>query len=312
MQKKSTLSNMLRRWNRLLNSERTIAVLFLAPALIFMLVFCVYPILYNFVMGFQNMSMMNLRRHTYTFIGLQNYLDLFQDKTGVFPRAILNTFRYTIWSIVFQFALGFAIALLFSKRFPGSGPMRALLMLAWLLPATVTGLLGKYMFSTNGIINTFLVNLGLIENNVGWLVEKNTALTTAILVNIWKGMPYNMMLLTTGLINIPSDVYESASIDGAGAWKRFVHITLPLMKPTMATVLVLGFINTFKVFDLIYVLTGGGPVQSSEVLASVAYRYSFTSGNFSQGAAAANVLFVILLAVSFIYLRFVQTDTEVM
>lgn len=312
MQKNSQGIGTIHNRNRFLESERTIAVLFLGPALIYLAVFCVYPILYNFVMGFQNMSMMNLRRHNYTFVGLQNYIDLFSDKTGVFQRSILNTFSYTIWSIIFQFILGFAIALLFSKRFAGAGPMRALLMLAWLLPATVTGLLGKYMFSTDGIINTFLKAAGIIETNIGWLVNKETSLSTAILVNIWKGMPYNMMLLTTGLINIPNDVYESASIDGANGWKRFLHITLPLMKPTMATVLVLGFINTFKVFDLIYVLTGGGPVQSSEVLASVAYRYSFTSGAFSQGAAAANVLFVILLIVSFIYLRFVQTDTEVM
>ncbi|MBQ9198349.1 MAG: sugar ABC transporter permease [Clostridia bacterium] len=296
----------------LLDNERVIAFVFLAPALIYMLVLCVYPILYNVVMGFQNMSMMNLRGKSYTFVGLQNYVELFTDRTGVFQRSIGNTFRYTIFSILFQFIFGFAAALMFSKRFPGTGPMRALMMLAWLLPHTVTGLLGKYMFASGGIINVFLTRLGLLQENIGWLVEKKHALNCAILVNIWIGIPYNMMLLTTGLINIPGDIYESASVDGANSWQRFIHMTLPMMKPTMMVVLVLGFINTFKVFDLIYVLTGGGPVQSSEVLSSVAYRYSFTSGNFSRGAAAANVLFLILLVVGFFYLRFVQTDTEVM
>ena len=296
----------------LLDNERVIAFVFLAPALIYMLVLCVYPILYNVVMGFQNMSMMNLRGKSYTFVGLQNYVELFTDRTGVFQRSIGNTFRYTIFSILFQFIFGFAAALMFSKRFPGTGPMRALMMLAWLLPHTVTGLLGKYMFASGGIINVFLTRLGLLQENIGWLVEKKHALNCAILVNIWIGIPYNMMLLTTGLINIPGDIYESASVDGANSWQRFIHMTLPMMKPTMMVVLVLGFINTFKVFDLIYVLTGGGPVQSSEVLSSVAYRYSFTSGNFSRGAAAANVLFLILLVFAFFYLRFVQTDTEVM
>lgn len=296
----------------LLDNERMIAFLFLAPALIYMLVLCVYPIIYNVVMGFQNMSMMNLRSKSYTFVGLKNYIDLFNDRTGVFQRSILNTFRYTVFSILFQFIFGFAAALLFAKSFPGTGPMRALMMLAWLLPHTVTGLLGKYMFATEGIINVFLSKIGLLQGNIGWLVEKEHALNCAILVNIWIGIPYNMMLLTTGLINIPREIYESASVDGANSWQRFIHMTLPMMKPTMMVVLVLGFINTFKVFDLIYVLTGGGPVQSSEVLSSVAYRYSFTSGNFSQGAAAANVLFLILLVVGFFYLRFVKTDTEVM
>ena len=298
--------------SNVLDNERVIAFLFLAPALIYMLVLCVYPIIYNVVMGFQNMSMMNLRSQSYTFVGLKNYIDLFNDRTGVFQRSIVNTFRYTVLSILFQFIFGFAAALLFAKRFPGTGPMRALMMLAWLLPHTVTGLLGKYMFATEGIINAFLSGVGLLQENIGWLVEKEHALNCAILVNIWIGIPYNMMLLTTGLINIPGEIYESASVDGANSWQRFIHMTLPMMKPTMMVVLVLGFINTFKVFDLIYVLTGGGPVQSSEVLSSVAYRYSFTSGNFSQGAAAANVLFVILLVVGFFYLRFVQTDTEVM
>ena len=204
----------------LLDNERMIAFLFLAPALIYMLVLCVYPIIYNVVMGFQNMSMMNLRSKSYTFVGLKNYIDLFNDRTGVFQRSILNTFRYTVFSILFQFIFGFAAALLFAKRFPGTGPMRALMMLAWLLPHTVTGLLGKYMFATEGIINVFLSKIGLLQGNIGWLVEKEHALNCAILVNIWIGIPYNMMLLTTGLINIPREIYESASVDGANSWQR--------------------------------------------------------------------------------------------
>ena len=294
------------------DSERFIAIAFLLPALLFLVVFCVYPILYNIVMGFQDMNMMNLRNKAYTFVGLRQYIELFTDKTGVFQRSVFNTFKYTVFSIVFQFSLGFMFALLFAKRFRGAGIMRALLMLAWLLPSTVTGLLGKYMFSDAGIINYALVHLGIIQENVGWLVEKTSSLNCAILVNIWVGIPYNMMLLTTGLINIPVEIYESASIDGANNWQKFRYMTLPMMRPTMMTVVVLGFINTFKVFDLIFVLTGGGPVQSSEVLASVAYRYSFTIGDFSKGAASANILFVILLCVSIYYLKLVRTDTEVM
>lgn len=294
------------------HGEAKIVFLFLGPALIFLLIFCLYPIIYNIVMGFQDMSMMNLRNKGYHFVGLKQYIDLFKDPTGVFPGAVLNTFKYTIFSIIFQFVLGFLAAILLTRKFKGAGVVRALLMLAWLLPHTVTGLLGKYIFATDGIFNQILIHLGLLNNTYGWLVEKNTALNMAIVVNIWVGIPYNMMLLTTGLINIPQNLYESASIDGAGKIAQFFHVTLPLMKPTIYTVLVLGFINTFKVFDLIFVLTGGGPVQSSEVLASVAYHYAFTSGDFSKGSAAANVLFVILLAVSIYYLKFVKTDQEVM
>lgn len=178
------------------------------------------------------------------------------------------------------------------------------MLIAWLLPSTVVGLLLKFLFSEqSGIINDILITLGILDAPVGWLVEPVTAMAALIIANIWVGTPFNMLLLATGLSTLPEEIYESAEVEGAGKWQKFKYITLPLMKPTIISVLTLGLIRTFKVFDLVYVGTGGGPVNATEVLASVSYRFTFTSGNFSLGAAAANVMLAILFAFSLISLQ---------
>jgi multiple sugar transport system permease protein len=167
------------------------------------------------------------------------------------------------------------------------------------------------MFNSDiGIINHMLMQLRIIKEPIQWLSMGNTAMTSIIIANIWKGVPFNMILLASALTTLPSDVFEAASIDGANALQRFIYITIPLLKPAIISVLTLGFIYTFKVFDLVYVMTGGGPGSSTEMLSTLAYRYSFGEYNFSQGAAAANVLFVLLMAVGLIYIRIVNKEEE--
>ena len=138
-------------------------------------------------------------------------------------------------------------------------------MISWILPMTVVALMFKYMFSDSGVINYIFTSLHLIKEPIEWLTSTRNALPTVILTNSWVGIPFNMLLLATGLSNISTDVYESAMIDGASGIKRFIYITVPLLKQSILAVLVLGFVYTFKVFDLVYVMTGGGPVNSTEV-----------------------------------------------
>ena len=167
------------------------------------------------------------------------------------------------------------------------------------------------MFSTNvGIINQVLQAVGIISSPIDWLTSPVSAMAAVIIANVWIGIPFNMILLSVGLTTIPGELRESAAIDGAGRWQCFRHITLPLLRPTIESVLVLGFIYTFKVFDLVFVMTNGGPVNATQLLSTYSYKLSFSLFKYSEGAAAANVLFVILLAASLVYLKYTDAEEE--
>lgn len=185
-------------------------------------------------------------------------------------------------------------------------------MMPWMMPITVTALIFKFVFGTDvGIVNYILKSIGLITANIDWLTNPATAMTAIIITNIWIGIPFNMILISTGLTTIPAELYESASIDGANKLQAFQKITLPLMKPTIESVLILGFIYTFKVYDLVWVMTSGGPVNSTHMLSTYSYKLSFNMFQYSQGAAVANILFVILFFVSLLYLRTVYTEEKI-
>ncbi len=283
---------------------------FVLPSLIFMLALVGFPIVYNFVLSFNNTDVITIGQHSEKFVGLQNYIDLF--KISTMRTSIINTIVFTAGSIILQFVLGFALALLFNKNFRLAKPIRGILLISWMVPVTVTALLSKFMLSSSGgIINEILLNLHFISKPLDFLVSLNMAMPSVIGINVWIGIPFNMILLTTGLSNIPVSYYEAAEVDGANAFVRFFKITLPLMKASMLSVIVLGVIYTFKVFDLIFVSTGGGPVDATEVMSTYAYRLSFTQYSFSKGAAVANILFLMLFAVGLIYIRMVGKD-EVM
>lgn len=279
---------------------------FILPAVIFMLVFLGYPIIYNFALSFQDVNVMNISGEK-TFVALQNYINLFKDP--VFKESLFNTLYFTFFSMFLQFILGFAFALFFNLDFKLAKFSRGLLMIAWVLPATVVALAGKLIFTAEGgIINEILMQLNLIKEPIQWLLEPKTAMWSLIMTNVWLGIPFNMILLTTGLSTIPQSIYESASLDGANWWHRLFYITIPSIKPAIMAVLMLGFIYTFKVFDLVFVLTKGGPVNSTEVLSTLSYRYSFDQFAFSNGATVANILFLILFIVSLLYLKMMGKD----
>ena len=280
---------------------------FVLPAVIYMLVFIGYPIVYNWVISFQDATAFTLKDSGRAFIGFSNYKAIFSDPT--FAHAIQHTFIYTIGCLVIQFTIGFLLAMFFAKKFTFAKPIRGLVVISWMLPVTVTALVFKFMFSQDsGIINTLVMNLHIIDEPIGWLLNGGTGMAVLIIANSWVGIPFNMLLLTTGLNNISTDVYEAASIDGATKRQQFFKITLPLLKPTIMSTLVLGFVLTFKVFDLVYVMTGGGPVDSTEVLSTYSYKLSFQQFQFGQGAAAACVLFVCLFIVALIYLKTISTS----
>lgn len=284
-----------------------IGYLFVLPALVYMLVFVGYPIISNFILSFQDVTVRTLNSSHKAFVGFSNYTSLFQD--DVLRISIVNTLVFTLACLVFQFVIGFMLALFFNRKFSFAKPVRGLLMMPWMIPITVTALMFKFMFSSNvGIINQVLQSIHLVQKPVDWLTQGGTAMIALIAANVWIGIPFNMILLSTGLTTIPHDLYESAAIDGANKGQTFWKITLPMLRPTIESVLILGFIYTFKVFDLVYVMTNGGPVNATQMLSTYSYKLSFNLFKYSQGSAVANILFLILFVVSLIYLKFVYLD----
>lgn len=290
-----------------------LGIAFSLPALIYMMIFIGYPMIQNFILSFKNVDVYTFARpENQAFVGLQNYQELFTDANSVLPKAIVNTVIFTVASIFFQFIIGFGLALLFHKKFPGCSFFRGVTMISWLLPVTVAGLLFKFMFQLNGgIINQFLMSMHVLNQPIEWLLNGKTAMVAIVTANIWIGIPFNMMLILTGLTTIPDEIYESAGLDGANKLQTLFQITIPMIKPAIMSVLTLGFVYTFKVFDLVWVMTKGGPINATELVSTYAYRLSFEEFKFSAGAAAANVLFVILLFVGFFYIRTISDD-EVM
>ena len=294
--------------------ESKMGFLFVVPAAIYMMIFIGYPIIQNIILSFKNVDIFTFARpDQQQFIGLQNYIELFTNANSILTKSIVNTLIFTVGSIFFQFIIGFGLALLFNKKFPGCSFFRGMTMISWLLPVTVAGLLFKFMFaSQGGIINQFLSQLGFIDKPLEWLLNPGSAMVAIVVANIWIGIPFNMMLLITGLTTVPNDVYESCKLDGANKIQTLFMITIPMIKPAIMSVLTLGFVYTFKVFDLVWTMTKGGPVNSTELVSTYAYRLSFEEFQFSKGAAAANVLFLILLAVGIFYIKLINEEEESM
>ena len=281
--------------------------LFLLPATLFMLMFLLYPVITMILYSVEQVNLGTLLTGNIPFIGLANYRTVLSDP--VFISSLGTSLLFTGACLVFQFSIGFLLALLFNKRLPLVGLMRGLIMVAWVLPIVVSGTIFKWMFqSDSGIINYLLMSLGIIHAPIHWLINANITIWTIIIANIWIGIPFNMSLLLAGLQGIPATLYEAALIDGANGFNRFLYITLPLMRSTSLTVLMLGFIYTLNVFDLVYVMTGGGPVNATEVMPLYAYNVAFEQFNLGSGSAVAVLMFLLLLVVSVFYLFLIRKE----
>jgi multiple sugar transport system permease protein len=284
------------------SSQRLAALAFLLPALAYIVVFFGYPLVSNLVMSAQNYTVRSFYTGQAPFVGLDNYAAVFRDP--VFSTAVTNTILFTAGSIFFQFTIGLALAVFFNGRFLGSATLRSLLLLPWLLPLVVSGAVWRWMFDQDhGIINAALRALHLASGPAPWLTSTSWALPAVILTNIWIGVPFNLVILHGGLRAIPDVLYEAAELDGANGWQRFRHVTWPLLRPVTGIVLMLGLVYTIKVFDVIMVVTGGGPADSTQTLTTLSYGLSFHDFAFGQGAAVGNILILLATVFGLIYLR---------
>lgn len=276
---------------------------------LFLAVFVGYPILYNLLMSFQEVNMGNLAHLDRPWAGFDNYRKLVDDP--LFGRVAMNTLLFVLGNVVVQFVLGLTLALFFEREFPGHGFLRGVSLAGWILPPLVIGAVWKWMLASDGgVLNHLLLQLGILKSATFWLSDPKLALLAVTATNIWYGLPFTMILLAAGLAGIPRDIYEAAALDGANAWHRFWLVTLPLLRPTIYAVLAIGTIYTMRAFDIIWTMTHGGPVDSSNIFPLWSYILSFEQFNFGAGAAISTLMLAVVFAVAVVYVRSVNAEVR--
>ncbi|WP_324760963.1 carbohydrate ABC transporter permease [Haloarcula sp. GH36] len=284
------------------NKRSVIAWFVLLPTITVLLLYRTVPLLWTFVLSFQEMEFTGET----SFVGLENYQRLLTD--DVFVTALVNNFIFLL-TIPVGIVVALGIALLLNQQFMGSNAFRSLFFLPYILMMVGIAVIWNYIFKTNGgVANYVLLQLGIINQNISWLGDGTWAKVSVFIVHVWKSVGLYLVIMLAGLQTIPQQVYEVARIDGAARWQRFRYITLPLLKPTIGVCILVGMILSFKLFDLIRVLTGGGPANETEILITYLYKQAFTSGNFGYAAVLTVVLFVLMVSLIAVG-RFVQQES---
>lgn len=283
--------------------EQLTAWAFALPVVIYLALFYAYPLYRNLDLSLRDYTVRSFVQGGARFVGLDNYRTVISDPT--FISAAWHTAFFVGVSLVFQYGIGLALAVFFFRHFRLAGFLRALFLVPWLLPLIVVGSTWSWMLnSESGVVNALLNAVGV--ESIDWLTSRSWALVAVTVANIWVGIPFNLVLLYSGLQNISADVYEAAEIDGANSRQRFAHITFPLLRPVSAITLLLGLVYTLKVFDLIWIMTRGGPDDSSTTFATWSYQLSFGSllPRFGPGSAVGNILILVAFMAGLSYLRY--------
>ena len=281
--------------------------LFLAPAILFVVLTVVYPLLYNISQSFFDVGLREVVSGGAQWVGLDNYRDQFG--RADFWHALRISIVYSAATVALTYAVGLGLALLFNRKFAGRNVMRALLLLAWILPTVVSANVWRWLLDGSyGLLNAALSAVGLIDKDVFWLGEPNTAVGAVTIATAWSFGPFAMILLSAGLQGISPHLYEAARIDGASAWQQFRAITLPMLRPVSLTAILLIFIFTFKTFDTIFLMTGGGPGGATEILPVYAYNEAFEFSRFDTAAVATTTLMVVPIVLSIVYFRAIRTE----
>ncbi len=289
----------------LFDNSKLLALVLLLTALILVLGVLLYHILYTFWLSFTDLKLSAPKSGV--FIGLRNYIDAFGDSE--FIASLGRTLIFALSTVPVETILGLFVALVLQQQFVGRGFVRGLILLPWALPYVVNGAMWKWIFNANyGALNALLLQLGLIENYQIWLGNPKTAFLLVILANIWKETPVAAILIHAALQGIPEELYEAAWVDGAGVFRRFFHITLPMLRPVIAVTMVVKTVWALKEFDLIYVVTQGGPANATNLATFYTYLTTFKFLNFGYGSALAFIIVIAALIVALFYVRIVSTD----
>jgi len=241
------------------------------------------------------------------FVGLANYIEALRDPR--FWGALGHTAFFAVTSVGLELVLGLWLALAMNRAFRGRGLVRAAILIPWAIPTVVSALLWRFLFEgQSGVVNAVLVRLGVLREPLVWFIEANTAWVPVILSDVWKTTPFVALLLLAGLQNIDASLYEAARIDGASAWRQFRFVTLPLLKPAILVALIFRTLDAFRVFDLIYALTGGGPGSSTEPIALYTFNALLQNLRFGYGSALSVIVFGITFGLALVYIKLIGAE----
>ncbi len=282
----------------------------IAPAVIAIILLSVYPLLQGIWISFLNYDMTKANSAAFgTFAGLKNYHVIFSNSK--YQNAVANSVVWTLVNIVAQLVLSMVIALVLNENLSGRGLFRTIALLPWAIPAAISALTFSALYDTKiGIFNVILIKLGILDEGFSFLGNIQTAMPAVILANVWKSTPFLMIFILAALQGVSYDMYESASIDGAGKLKRFLYVTLPNIKEPMAVAVILNVISIFNNFNAIWLLTQGGPLDSTEIMYTYAYRQAFVNHKFGYAAATSVVIFIVIAILTVIYVKMIASDRK--
>lgn len=276
-----------------------LAFIFVAPALLFLLAVLGWPLIQAIVLSFQNVGVIGSQG---SYVGMGNYLAVLGG--AGFWRALGRSIVWVVANALVQTLLALGAALILNQKFPGVRIARTWIILTWIVPTVVVVIIWRWLLSTSGgMINPLLVQAGVIDRPVGFFATREGAMTTLIMVNSWRWFPFTALMMLAGLTRIPGDLYEAARIDGASAVKRFTRITWPLLQPTLLVLGVVGTLLSFNVFDVIWLLTAGGPAQASQTLPVLIYETAFKGYRQSEAATISVITSILLMGFAFLATR---------
>jgi multiple sugar transport system permease protein len=279
------------KWRAMLDDRNVLGFLFMFPAAVLLLIFLTYPLGLGVWLGFTDTRI----GRDGVFIGLENYTSLISDH--VFQLSVFNTLFYTLLASILKFALGLWLALLLNRHLPFKSFFRAIVLLPWVVPTVLSAIAFWWIFDAQfSILSWALIKMGLISENINFLGDPWNARLSVMAANVWRGIPFVAISLLAGLQTIPPSLYEAAMLDGSSPWQRFRYITLPLLTPIIAVVMTFSVLFTFTDFQLIYVLTRGGPVNATHLMATLSFQRAIPGGQLGEGAAIATAMIPFLLS----------------
>lgn len=278
-------------WARLRDNNTLLGLVFMIPAAAILLVFLTYPLGLGVWLGFTDTRV----GRDGIFIGTENYDYLFDDP--VFWLSVFTTLLYTVAASIAKFGLGLWLALLLNHHLPFKAFLRAIVLLPWIVPTVLSAIAWWWIYDSQfSIISWVLVKLGWIDTYIDFLGEPNLARASVIVANVWRGIPFVAISLLAGLQTIPPSLYEAAVLDGATPWQRFRYVTLPMLSPIIAVVMTFSVLFTFTDFQLIWVMTRGGPMNATHLMATLSFQRAIPGGNLGEGAAIATAMVPFLFA----------------
>ncbi len=275
--------------------------IYLLPTIVLMLVLLIIPIIMVIRYSFYDNVIINKNP---VFVGLENYTKVLTDTA--FHVAVKNTLFFVFVSIIAHFLIGMVFAMLLNTRYLGNavkGIFRVVYALPWMFTASVIAISWRVMLNPNGVLNYLLMNSHLIGEKLEWLSSRDFALITVTVINIWSGYPFYMISILAGLQGISTDLYEASALDGANAVQTFFHITIPQLKPILISLLMLDFVWTLQQFALIWMTTGGGPINATETISTYIYKQGFSKYQYSMASTGATILLVVCTVIGIFYVR---------